>query len=86
MRLSWDSRRWGRANLARRAAISMKGCVRRLKRDRWFEDVVGRHVAAAAEALPPEVAAAARERGRARDLWTTAQELVAEFEQRGLIR
>ena len=47
---------------------------------RWFEDVVGRHVAAAAEALPPEVVAAAQERGRARDLWATAQELVVEWE------
>ena len=46
---------------------------------RWFEDVVGRHVAAAAEALPPEVVTAARERGRARDLWATAQDLVAEL-------
>jgi hypothetical protein len=31
------------------------------------------------EALPPEVVAAARERDRARDLWATAQELVAEL-------
>jgi hypothetical protein len=46
---------------------------------RWFEDIVGRHVAAAAEALPPEVVAAAQERGRARDLWATAHELVAEL-------
>jgi hypothetical protein len=36
MRLSWDSRRWARVSLARRAAISMKHCVRRLKRDRSF--------------------------------------------------
>ena len=35
---------------------------------RWFEDVFGKHIAAAAERLPPEVVAAARERGRARDL------------------
>ena len=47
----------------------------------WFEDTVGWHVAAAAEALPPEVVAAARERGRARDLWATAHELVAELGQ-----
>ena len=46
----------------------------------WFEDVAGRHVAAAAESLPPEVVAAARERGRARDLWETAKELLEELE------
>jgi hypothetical protein len=32
-----------------------------------------------AAALPPEVVAAAQERGRARDLWTTAQELLQDF-------
>jgi predicted ATPase len=42
---------------------------------RWFEDVVGKHIAAAAESLPPEVVAAAQERGRARDLWEAAHEL-----------
>jgi tetratricopeptide (TPR) repeat protein len=46
---------------------------------RWFDDVVGQHVAAAAEALPADVVAAAQERGRARDLWVTARELVAEL-------
>jgi DNA-binding SARP family transcriptional activator/predicted ATPase len=50
---------------------------------RWFEAVAGREIAAAAEALPPEVAAAAQERGRARDLWATAEELLEELtEQR----
>jgi predicted ATPase/DNA-binding SARP family transcriptional activator len=46
---------------------------------RWFEDVAGRHIAAAAKALPPDTVAAAQERGRARDLWATAQELLAEL-------
>jgi tetratricopeptide (TPR) repeat protein len=46
---------------------------------RWFEDVAGKHVAAA-EALPPEVVVAAQERGRARDPWTTAEELLIELE------
>ena len=45
----------------------------------WFEDVAGRHIAAVAASLPPEVVAAAQERGRARDLWATAEELLAEF-------
>jgi hypothetical protein len=43
------------------------------------EDVVGRHIATAAATLPPEVAAAARERGRARDLWATMEELLVEL-------
>jgi tetratricopeptide (TPR) repeat protein len=47
---------------------------------RWFEDIAGQHIAAAAAALPPEVVAAAQERGRARDLWATVEELLAELE------
>jgi hypothetical protein len=46
----------------------------------WFEDVYGRRIAAAAATLPPDVAAAAQERGRARDLWATVEELLAELE------
>jgi hypothetical protein len=46
---------------------------------RWFEDVAGKEIAAVAESLPPEVAAAAQERGRARDLWATAEELLDEL-------
>jgi len=45
----------------------------------WFEDVVGQHIAAGAATLPPEVVAAAQERGRARDLWATVRELAAEL-------
>ena len=46
----------------------------------WFEDVVGVHIAAATATLPPEVVEAAQARGRARDLWATAEELLAELE------
>jgi tetratricopeptide (TPR) repeat protein len=46
---------------------------------RWFEDVAGRPIAEAAAALPAEVVAAARERGQARDVRATVQELAAEF-------
>jgi hypothetical protein len=45
----------------------------------WWEDVVGKHIATAAAALPPDVVAAAQERGRARDLWSTAEELLGEL-------
>jgi predicted ATPase len=48
---------------------------------RWYEDVVGKHIAAAAAALPPEVVAAAQERGRARDLWETVDELLGALEK-----
>ena len=41
---------------------------------RWFEDVVGRQIAAVAETLPPEVVVAAQERGKARDLEATMAE------------
>jgi len=47
----------------------------------WFEDVCGRQIAAAAEALPLEDVAAAKERGRARDVSATLRQLLAEFEE-----
>lgn len=47
---------------------------------RWYDDMVGRQIAAAATALPPDVVASAQARGRARDLWDTARELLAELE------
>ncbi len=46
---------------------------------RWFEDMVGQHVAAAAATLPPEVVAAAQERGWQRNLWETAEELLHDI-------
>ena len=45
-----------------------------------WEDIAGKHIAAAAETLPSDVAAAAQERGRDRDLHETVAELLAEFE------
>jgi tetratricopeptide (TPR) repeat protein len=46
----------------------------------WIQDVAGRHIATVAASLPPEVAAAAQDRGRARDLEATVAELLAELE------
>ena len=48
----------------------------------WYEDVFGKHIAAAAKGLPLEVVTAAQERGKRRDLWETAEELLAELEGR----
>ena len=48
---------------------------------RWFEDVAGKHIAAVAATLPLDVVCAAQERGRSRDLWDTAQELLEELER-----
>jgi tetratricopeptide (TPR) repeat protein len=45
----------------------------------WFEDVAGKHIAKAAESLPVEVVEAAEERGRKRDIWETAEELLVEL-------
>jgi tetratricopeptide (TPR) repeat protein len=45
-----------------------------------LKDIAGRHIAAVAAALPPEAVAAAQERGRARDLWATMEELLEELE------
>lgn len=46
-----------------------------------FEDTVGRKLADAAAALPPETVAAAEERGLARQLNTTAAEMLAKLGQ-----
>jgi hypothetical protein len=53
---------------------------------RFFEDVAGKHIAAAATTLPPDVVAAAQERGRARDLEVTMKELLAELKGNSEIR
>ena len=47
---------------------------------RLWRDIAGRHIAAAASTLSPEVVATAEERGRTRDVWATAEELLAEWE------
>ena len=49
-------------------------------RSRWFEDVAGRDITAAAAALPPDVVAAAQARGHDGDLQATAREVLAELE------
>jgi tetratricopeptide (TPR) repeat protein len=46
----------------------------------WVADVVGRPISEAAAALPPAVVAAAKERGRARDVQAALKELIAESE------
>jgi hypothetical protein len=50
-----------------------------VSKSRLFEDVAGKQIAAAAATLPLEAVAAAEERGRARDLWKTAEELLDEL-------
>ena len=63
-------------------AVELYGLASRyphVANSRWFEDVAGRHIAAAATVLPPDAVAAAQERGRARDLWDTVKELLAEL-------
>jgi DNA-binding SARP family transcriptional activator len=46
---------------------------------RWLEDIAGKHIAAVASTLSPDVVAAAQERGRARDLRVTVMELLEEL-------
>jgi tetratricopeptide (TPR) repeat protein len=57
-------------------------CYPFVANSKWYEDVVGRELEALAASLPPEVAEAARERGRALDLWATAAELLAYLENK----
>jgi hypothetical protein len=51
----------------------------RVANSRWFEDIAGRHLAAVAATLLPDVVSAAQERGRARDLEATVAELLIEL-------
>jgi tetratricopeptide (TPR) repeat protein len=46
---------------------------------RWREDLVGRPIADVAAMLPPDVVAAACERGRAHDPWAMVETLLAEL-------
>jgi hypothetical protein len=48
-------------------------------KSRWFADVAGKRLADIAATLPPDVLAAAQERGRARDLESTVLELLEEM-------
>jgi predicted ATPase/DNA-binding SARP family transcriptional activator len=50
---------------------------------KWFADIAGDEIAKAAEELPPDVAEAAKVRGRQLDLWETAEELLMELEEMG---
>jgi serine/threonine protein kinase len=49
-------------------------------KSRWHAKLAGRHVAAAAAGLPPEVVAAAQARGQARRLPETAAEILVDLE------
>jgi predicted ATPase/DNA-binding SARP family transcriptional activator len=42
----------------------------------WCHDVAGRYLVIVAEILPPKVVAAAWQRGQARNVWTTAEEVL----------
>ena len=52
-----------------------------IRNSTWFEQFAGEYIAALAAELPEETAVAAQERGRQRDLWTTAEEILAELEE-----
>jgi hypothetical protein len=50
---------------------------------RWFEDIAGQQIVAAATTLPPDAVAAAQARGRARDMNSTIAELLVELGEEG---
>ena len=62
------------------ALASTQGYVANSK---WFADITGDEIAAAAKQLPVEVAEAAKVRGRGLDLWETAAALLEELEAMG---
>ena len=51
----------------------------RVRESRWFGDLVGTEIEAAAATLPPDIAAAARQRGSKRGLEATVLEFVADL-------
>jgi DNA-binding SARP family transcriptional activator/predicted ATPase len=59
--------------------IALAKCHPAIANSRWVWDVYEQPVVEAAKALPSEVVAAAQERGRQRDIWDTAKELLTEF-------
>ncbi len=46
---------------------------------RWWDDVAGKNIAAAAATLPPDIVATCQDRGRTRDPWETAEALLDEL-------
>jgi hypothetical protein len=83
--LSFSSGRTARLSSYKKLAIERYALAWQnpyVANSRWFEDVAGRHIAAVAASLPPEVVAAAEARGRTRDLWQTAEELLKELPQK----
>ena len=62
---------------------ALASCSPLVANSRWYEDVAGRYIAAIATALPPDVVAAAQERGRRRDLGVAMAEHLVELEGLG---
>jgi len=54
-----------------------------IAKSQWHTDAVGKRIDEMAKGLSPEVVEAARQRGRERDPWETAKELLAELEAEG---
>ena len=48
---------------------------------RWFEEIAGRHVQAAKAGLPADLVAERDHRGKERDMWATATELLTKLER-----
>ena len=55
---------------------ALASCAVHVTNSPWFEDVAGRHVAAAAGSLPIEVVLSAQQRGRNRDMWQAVENLL----------
>jgi predicted ATPase/DNA-binding SARP family transcriptional activator len=51
-----------------------------IDKSQYRADIAGQHIAAVAATFPEDIADVAQERGRARDLWATVEELLAELE------
>jgi predicted ATPase/DNA-binding SARP family transcriptional activator len=72
---------WSSSGRAERAVelYALAASIPLIGNSAWFEDVAGRHIRTAAAGLPADAVAAARARGRARDMKATVAELVIEL-------
>jgi len=72
----------GRGELERAIELyALATCHPLVATARWFEDIAGRYVISASADLAPDLVSAAQNRGRARDLDRTVQEVMTELDK-----
>jgi hypothetical protein len=62
---------------------ALASCAPYIGNSQWFEDVAGRHMAAAATSLPAATVASAQQRGRDREMWQAVGKLLESLLDEG---